>query len=160
MVQINADGAYTRRRANRDELPRRADPILSRFVESRLLVTDRDNENRVTIEVAHEALLRWPRLRSWLDEDRDQLQLYEQIHRAAEEWQAGARKDEFLIHRGARLINTEELLLDSRFQFDLVTRDYLQACIELREAEFKAKRSKANTVTGLIDRLRRFFPRS
>ena len=63
MVRINAEGGYARRRALFDDLPRRAVALLRRFVDARLLVTDRDTEGRETIEVAHEALLRtWPQL--------------------------------------------------------------------------------------------------
>jgi len=72
LVRINAEGGYARRRALFDDLPRRALPLLRRFVDARLLVTDRDAQGRETIEVAHEALLRtWPQLGAWLAEDRD-----------------------------------------------------------------------------------------
>ena len=76
MVRINAEGGYARRRALFDDLPRRALPLLRRFVDARLLVTDRDPQNRETIEVAHEALLRtWPLLDGSLAEDQDKLRL-------------------------------------------------------------------------------------
>ena len=43
------------------------------------------------VEVAHEALIReWPRLRSWLDEDRDGLRLQRQVTAAAAAWDAAA----------------------------------------------------------------------
>jgi hypothetical protein len=72
MVRINAEGDYALRRARFDDLPRRALPLLRRFVDARLLVTDRDPQKRETIEVAHEALLRtWPLLGAWLAEDQD-----------------------------------------------------------------------------------------
>ena len=80
MVRINAEGGYARRRALFDDLPRRALPLLRRFVDARLLVTDRDPQGRETIEVAHEALLRtWPLLGGWLAEDQDKLRLLESI---------------------------------------------------------------------------------
>ena len=58
-----------RRRAPLDELIVDDDhaEVLAVLVDRRLVVTD-----DVTVEVAHEALLRaWPRLRTWLDEDRE-----------------------------------------------------------------------------------------
>ena len=82
----------------------RAVPLLRRFVDARLLVTDRDTDGRETIEVAHEALLRtWPQLAGWLAEDRDKLRLLESLQRAAEEWELGGRRDDLLVHRDARL---------------------------------------------------------
>ena len=90
LVRINAEGGYARRRALFDDLPQPAVPLLRRFVDARLLVTDRDAQGRETIEVAHEALLRtWPQLGGWLAEDRDKLRLLESLQRAAEEWEPG-----------------------------------------------------------------------
>ena len=98
MVRINVEGGYARRRALFDDLPRRALPLLRRFVDARLLVTDRDPKNRETIEVAHEALLRtWPQLSDWLIEDRDKLRLFESLQRSAEEWDQGGRRDDLLV---------------------------------------------------------------
>jgi hypothetical protein len=40
------------------------------------------------IDVSHEALIRsWPRLRTWLDEDRAGLRIHHKITGAAQEWQ-------------------------------------------------------------------------
>jgi conflict system STAND superfamily ATPase len=76
MLRINAEGGYARRRARFDDLPRCALPLLRRFVDARLLVTDRDTQGRETIEVAHEALVRtWSLLGGWLAEDQDKLRL-------------------------------------------------------------------------------------
>jgi hypothetical protein len=97
MIRINADGGYARRRARLDDLPRLALPLLRRFVEARLLVTDRDAQEGETIEVAHEALLRtWPLLGGWLAEDQDKLRLLESLQRAAEEWNQGAQREDLL----------------------------------------------------------------
>jgi len=57
-----------------------SEPIQRRIVEqfagprTRLLVTGRDRAARPTVEVAHEALIRtWPRLRGWIDANREKL---------------------------------------------------------------------------------------
>ena len=56
-----------------------------------------------TAEVAHEALIRhWPRLRTWLDEDREGLRLHRRLSAAAAEWDASGR-DPGEVYRGARL---------------------------------------------------------
>ncbi len=108
MVRINAEGGYARRRALFDDLPRRALLLLRRFVDARLLVTDRNSQGRETIEVAHEALLRtWPQLGAWLAEDQDKLRLLESIQRAAEEWDQGGRRDDLMVHRDGRLKDAE-----------------------------------------------------
>ena len=58
-------------------IPNRKSEIIDTFGRARLLTFDHDPETREpTVEVAHEALLReWPRLRTWLDDSRDDVRL-------------------------------------------------------------------------------------
>lgn len=158
MVRINEQGQYTRRRAFRSALPAPAQPLLQRFVDARLLVSDRDKEGQETLEVAHEALLRaWPRLRVWLDEDQDKLRLRETIRRAAEAWQERAGDDDWLDHRGSRLEAAEALVAEDRFALtDASERDYLEACLERRRREEEAARAlREREARAERDRLRR-----
>ena len=69
-------------------LPARARPYLRRLVDdARLLKEDADGPGGVTVEVAHESLLRvWPTLARWIDEDAEKLQQLEAIQRAAQDW--------------------------------------------------------------------------
>ena len=142
LVRINAEGGYARRRALLNTLPQPAVPLLRRFVDARLLVTDRDAEGRETIEVAHEALLRtWPQLAGWLAEDRDKLRLLDGLQRAAEEWDLGGRRDELLVHRGTRLEDVEALAGTPRFGLpeDSTERQYLNACRAAQSAREAAE---------------------
>ena len=145
MVRINAEGAYARRRALVDDLPRRVLAMLRRFVDARLLVTDRDSQGRETSEVAHEALLRtWPQLSDWLLEDRDKLRLLESLQRAAEEWEQGGRRDDLLVHRDGRLKDAEALAGNPRFSMPeaSVERAYLDACSAAQEAREAAEKEE------------------
>lgn len=131
MVRINAEGGYAHRRALFAAMTQRAVPLLRRFVDARLLVTDRDPQGQETIEVAHEALLRtWPLLGGWLAEDRDKLRLLESIQRSAEEWDQGGRRDDLLVHRDGRLKDAEALLANPRFSVSEASAEqiYLGAC--------------------------------
>lgn len=145
MVRINAEGAYARRRALVDDLPRRVLTLLRRFVDARLLVTDRDSQGRETSEVAHEALLRtWPQLSDWLMEDRDKLRLLESLLRAAEEWEQGDRRDDLLVHRDGRLKDAEALVGNPRFSMPeaSVERAYLSACGAAQQAREAAEKEE------------------
>jgi WD40 repeat protein len=104
MVRVDEAARYVRRPASWDDLPRPAHPILEKLVSARLLVVRTDQSVR-TVEVAHEALLRkWPRLRQWLDEERDFLVGKAQLRYALEGWQRAddAQKDAALL-RGLSL---------------------------------------------------------
>ena len=77
-----AGASDVRRRVPLDELDASDDSrlALATFVDRRLLVVDRDS-----VEVAHEALLReWPRLRSWMDDDRQGRRLHSRLGDAAQ----------------------------------------------------------------------------
>ncbi|MCE6995061.1 XRE family transcriptional regulator [Saccharothrix sp. S26] len=94
----------TRRRAARAELEA-SDALLDRLAAARLLTLDRD-----TVELTHEALLRaWPRLVSWLDEDRDALRALRRLTGAADAWRAHGR-DPDALYRGAHLDQARRLL--------------------------------------------------
>lgn len=145
MVRINAEGGYARRRALFDDLPRRAMPLLRRFVDARLLVTDRNSDGRETMEVAHEALLRtWPQLGVWLAEDQDRLRLLESLQRAAEEWDQGGRRDDLLVHRDGRLKDSEALVGNPRFTLPeaSVERSYLGACSAAQQTREAAEKEE------------------
>jgi DNA-binding SARP family transcriptional activator/class 3 adenylate cyclase/WD40 repeat protein len=89
-----------RRRVPRSELALGAetDSVVDTLIERRLLAADGD-----TVEVAHEALLReWPRLRAWLEEDREGRHLHRQLTEGAVAWEAEGR-DPSALYRGVRL---------------------------------------------------------
>ena len=78
--------------------------VIDDFGAARLLVFDHDPATREpTVEVAHETLLRaWPRLRTWLDDDREDLRALNGVGAATESWIASDR-DEGELARGGRL---------------------------------------------------------
>lgn len=122
--------------------------LIKRLADARLVVT---SVNSVTgheeVEVAHEALIRhWPRLRAWLDEDRDSLRLRSGIREAAREWEMGKRDESLLVHRGARLQDAEALSQQARFAPNALERAYLDACEGLQR---KAARQRRNGITAI-----------
>jgi hypothetical protein len=74
------------------------------LADARLLTTSQDEITKApVVEVAHEALIRgWPRLRAWIEEDRETLRAHRRLTEAATEWDANGREEGFL-YRGARL---------------------------------------------------------
>jgi WD40 repeat protein len=108
LVSVDPTGQDTRRRVRRRELrglelePAVLDAILGRYGEHRLLSFDRDPVTRTpTVEVAHEAILgQWDRLRTWIDERREDLLLHRRLVEAVAEWDDAGRDPEYLPREG------------------------------------------------------------
>ncbi|WP_328779658.1 helix-turn-helix domain-containing protein [Streptomyces canus] len=97
----------TRRPVERAELGDTGRDDTAQVVEAltgaRLLTLDGD-----TVEIAHEALLTaWPRLRGWIEEDRERLRVHRNLTEAARAWQELGR-EEGALYRGSRLAAAQE----------------------------------------------------
>lgn len=109
--------------------------VLDRLADRRLVTV-----GAMTVQVAHEALLReWPRLREWLDADRDGRWLQQQIATAADEWEAAGRDDDMLL-RGARLAAADEWRREREGDLSAREREFLDASVGLRERELQRAR--------------------
>ncbi|MBB4918686.1 nSTAND1 domain-containing NTPase [Streptosporangium saharense] len=134
----------TRRPARRAELVtgRPDDPsplLLERLADARLITLDEE-----TADLAHEALLTaWPRLRGWVEEDRERLRVHRRLTEAADAWQAHDR-DPGGLYRGLRLSLAREHLAGRLDTLTPLERDFLTASTAGRRGE--RRRSRLRTV--------------
>ncbi|MEN3281014.1 MAG: hypothetical protein V7607_2154 [Solirubrobacteraceae bacterium] len=110
LVQPGEGTEDARRRVDVDELltagdePTAVEAVMRTLANERLLTTSRDelSEARL-VEITHEALLQgWPRLRRWIERDREALLAHRRLTEASLEWERSGR-DEALLYRGTRL---------------------------------------------------------
>ncbi|MEV4319559.1 hypothetical protein [Actinocrispum sp. NPDC049592] len=102
LITIGEGAEDTKRRVDRDELTD-DDVVRDTLARARLVTLDRD-----TVEIAHEALIRcWPRLRDWLEEDRDSIRVHRQIAEATAAWES-VQRDPGALYRGVRLAVASE----------------------------------------------------
>ncbi|MFD5336439.1 nSTAND1 domain-containing NTPase [Streptomyces hawaiiensis] len=92
----------TRRPTDRAELdfgsPADTRVVLERLARARLVTFDDG-----TVDLAHEALITaWPRLRAWIDAERDRLRVHRALSEAARTWQALGQENAAL-YAGSRL---------------------------------------------------------
>ncbi|MFD6180672.1 helix-turn-helix domain-containing protein [Streptomyces goshikiensis] len=97
----------TSRPAEREELQTSSGQedtaVLEALTRARLLTLD-----NTTIELAHEALLTaWPRLRGWIETDRERLRVHRKLTEAARAWEDLGR-DPGALYRGSRLVTAQE----------------------------------------------------
>ncbi|AZK95475.1 WD40 repeat domain-containing protein [Streptomyces tsukubensis] len=94
------DGTEDTRRpaAPAEVVPEGYGHVLERLVRARLLTVD-----DTAVNLAHEALITaWPRLRGWIDADRDVLRLHRRLAEAARTWEQVGR-DAGALLRGSQL---------------------------------------------------------
>jgi hypothetical protein len=122
--------------------------VLSLLTEARLVTVPVANDHRQQmVEIAHEALVRrWPRLRQWLEEDREILVWRQRLGFIIQEWQQTGRDDGFLL-RGSLL--DEARLWLSRRSNDLtpVEKEFINASLSLQHRE------RANRAIGRFELL-------
>jgi WD40 repeat protein/energy-coupling factor transporter ATP-binding protein EcfA2 len=140
----------TRRRVPLSELAADAESqtalvgLIDTLTNARLLTLDDG-----TAQVAHEALIReWPRLRGWLNEDREGLMLHRHITQSARGWDAAGR-DPGELYRGARLAAALDWAGGS---VDLTgeERAFLEESAAAHEHELTEARRRARRLRGLL----------
>lgn len=99
LVALDPNGTVTRRRALRERIVGKAGQRLAdELIGCRLLSADQSAGTEF-IEVAHEALFEsWPRLRLWLDQNRQFLLWRERLRFFQSEWERTGRNEAALLH--------------------------------------------------------------
>ncbi|GLF94951.1 nSTAND1 domain-containing NTPase [Streptomyces yaizuensis] len=140
----------TRRPAARAELaaenPQDTAAVLEHLTRARLVTLDGD-----TADLAHEAVITaWPRLRTWIAEDREGLGIHRRLTEAATAW-AELDRDEEALYRGTRLAVAAEWAARDGHTADLnpLERDFLDAGTARRDAEQAAAARRARHLRRL-----------
>ncbi|MEU5875919.1 helix-turn-helix domain-containing protein [Spirillospora sp. NPDC047279] len=116
------------------------DTVLERLAAARLIVLDHD-----TIDIAHEALITgWPRLRNWLDDDRETLLRHQRLTNDAADWERHGHGKDYL-YRGERLTAWDTA--DFAPLNDL-ERSFLMACRTNADAERSGARCRKVLTIG------------
>ena len=106
--------------------------VIDVLVEARLLTAGADG-----IEMAHEALIEaWPRLMSWIDDNRDGIHLHRHLTSAASAW-AELGRDEGELYRGARLSVALSWVDGSAPDLSDLERDFVDAAVAMSETEIR-----------------------
>lgn len=148
LVTLGEGADDTRRRVLLTELqnlegnPSDVAAVLNTFGRHRLLGFDRDPVSRSpTVEIAHEALLsEWGRLRSWIDEARDDVRNQRRLALAMGEWAGSGHDDDYLL-RGGQLAQLDAWSQSAGLPLSSAERRYLDASIE-DAAKIEAEREE------------------
>ncbi|MFE0515502.1 hypothetical protein [Streptomyces sp. NPDC058964] len=140
----------TRRPVDRSELDQVSggdlDEILESMARARLVTVDGEH-----VDLAHEALLTaWPRLRSWIEEDRQRLLLHRALAQDARSWETHGR-DPGALYRGVRLASAEEAFTFERSaELTALETDFLKASRAARGKERRRLRTFTASLSLLL----------
>ncbi|MEV7099680.1 WD40 repeat domain-containing protein [Amycolatopsis sp. NPDC051045] len=147
LVNIGDGFADTRRRVTTNELfdgladaeADRLAEVVGTFVAIRLLTA-----HETTVEISHESLLTaWPRLATWLDDDRAGRRLHRRLTAAAHDWAAEGRTSDGLYH-GRVLDSLAEWAAqdDAAPMLNAVEREFLDASLTRRTTRAQEERRR------------------
>ncbi|MEO6085603.1 MAG: WD40 repeat domain-containing protein, partial [Umezawaea sp.] len=116
--------------------------VVDRLAEARLVALDEDG-----VELAHEALIRnWPRLRAWIDADRDGLRTQRRLTEDADTWESLDR-DPGALYRGTRLALARD---GDRAAFTPREVEFLDAGVAAEEAVHDLARRRTRRLRRLV----------
>lgn len=146
LIHIRREGqeAIGRRRARQDDFDTHAArQLLNAFIEARLFVTELDDDGQASVMVTHEALLwHWPRVKEWIEQNRENLRIHSRINAAAERWIRENRNADLLLPPGKPLEEGKGLL-----ENDSSLTSYESAFIK---ASLAAARKRQNIKMGVV----------
>ena len=138
MIQPGVGTEDTKRRALRTELSDDWE-LVQRLADSRLIVTDKDERNRETAELIHEALIqRWERLRAWMDADRSFRGWQERLRASLRQWEASDYDDGALL-RGVPLAEAKHWLIERDPEVSESEKQFIKTSIDSSNRELEEK---------------------
>src|SRR6056297_343240 len=114
LIHVRREGqeAIGRRCARQDDFETEAARrLINAFIDARLFVTELDDDGNASVMVTHEALLwHWPRVKEWIEQNRENLRIHSRINAAAERWVREHRSADLLLPSGKLLYEGRGLL--------------------------------------------------
>ncbi len=147
LVEVDDEGTVERHRRRLADLGTDEDVKgLLEVLADRRLVTVSDG----TVELAHEALLReWPRLRGWIDDDREGLRVERSLRAGAREW-LRVGKDDGALYRGARLAEASDWTSRNGHPLPDLERDFLRASSDRADRDRRARHRRLTFAFGCL----------
>ncbi len=121
--------------------------VLSRFIDERLITVTAE-----AAEITHDALLQaWPRLREWIEGDRDGLRTRRRVTDAARIW-ADSGHDSAVLLRGGQLAIARDwaAVQHSRDGLSKAARQFLAASAAHEQATVEAERRRSRRLARLV----------
>ncbi|MFJ3950576.1 hypothetical protein ACIPXV_11055 [Streptomyces libani] len=121
------------------------DEVLDRLARARLLTLDDGH-----VFLAHESVITaWPRLRRWLDDDRDALRIHRRLTAAAQTWDELDR-DSGALYRGTQLAAAQAWSREHGDALNALEHDFLRSGTRGEQRRGRRARWVTATLAGLL----------
>ena len=145
LIRPGQNTVDTRRIASKDEITEAQWGLITYLADNRLVVTSSEAQGEETAQIIHEALLRsWPQLQSRINENRSFRVWQERLRQTIMQWEKLGRDPSGLIS-GAILGEAEEWLTKQPEHLTAAEHQYLQQCINKRDAQLAAEEAERQT---------------
>lgn len=135
LVHPGPGNEFTRRLALRTEMSADDWQVAQQLADDRLVVTDRDDDGRETVEVVHEALIQnWDKMQSWLEADRTFLTWKHRFDIAFVQWQ-NSEENEGALLQGLALDEAELWLAERGDNLSQAEQGFVEKSKELQKAQ-------------------------
>ena len=137
LTELGEGTQDTRRRVSQKELgdDKLIQTVTKKMADARLVTTSQDD-----VDVAHEALIReWPRLREWLNTNREGLIIHRRLTVTAQTWEE-KEKDSSYLYTGLRLGEAEEWTIDNSASMNNLEQMFLNASIQTEKQRQRNRR--------------------
>jgi tetratricopeptide (TPR) repeat protein len=149
LVSIEQDVHETigRKRAHlTEETPETIRALIDTFVENRLFVTELADDGAIVVSVTHEALLwHWPRVRDWVDQNRENLRIRARVAASADRWLNERKPADLLLPRGKPLDEAVSLI-EHHIELDEIETRFVEASVARAK---RIKQIKAGVIAGI-----------
>jgi WD40 repeat protein/energy-coupling factor transporter ATP-binding protein EcfA2 len=152
LAAVDAADEAVRRRVALDSLAVTERAVIDAFMEARLLVTRvlSDAAETVSVEVAHEALLRqWPPLRKAIEDSGNSLRMRAELEHLAADWEERGRDESYLL-RGGRLASFAEWAALRTSELTAIESAFLKAGQDLASRELDRQRRSNRRLRRLL----------
>ena len=152
LTHIGEGAEDTRRRLSKTKLKTKLasaqlpesliDQVVQKLADEKLVVTSGDSAAESMVEVAHEALIRhWPRLRDWVDTNREAIRTERMIQVAAEEWRDAGKPEHDYLWGGVKLAAAESY--SGSVPLSNLAQEFIQASQTIQDRVLREKETQS-----------------
>lgn len=153
LIEFTSEGNIGRRWVSLDSIENeQTKAFIESFVDARLFVVELDSDQHQVVTVTHESLFRhWPRLKLWVEDNREQIRIRTRIDTAARLWVEQQNASDLLLGKG-KPVDEGKLLMQSGLTVSPFTQLFIDASFArvIRNRMFRSAATALVVMFGVV----------